>query len=63
MCEELETDHKNVMSSSYFYLSSKNATRQSKTAAALKFYLQQHKEWGHQESLDKIVKKSRCPLL
>jgi hypothetical protein len=34
-----------------------------KTAAALKFYLQQHKEWGHQERLDKIVKESRCPLL
>jgi hypothetical protein len=63
MYEELEMNNKNVMSSSYFYPSSENATRQSKTAVALKFYLQQHKEWGHQESLDKIVKKSNCPVL
>jgi hypothetical protein len=44
MCEELESNNKNVMSSSYFYPSSENAARQSKTAAALKFHLQQHKE-------------------
>jgi hypothetical protein len=61
--EELEMNNKNVMSSSYFYPSSENATQQSKTAASLKFYLQQLKEWSHQESLDKIVKKSRCRLL
>jgi hypothetical protein len=39
MCEELETNNKNIMTASYVYLSSENATRQSKTAAALKFYL------------------------
>jgi hypothetical protein len=34
MYEEFEMNNKNVMSSSYFYPSLENATRQSKTAVA-----------------------------
>jgi hypothetical protein len=43
VCEEPETNNKNIVSSSYFYPSSEKATRRPKIVAALKFYLQQHK--------------------